>query len=434
MTITAEPPFRASRYTTGAIILHWTTALFVLLQLAGGFLMADVLAEGSRQQYVVFQLHKSLGITILVLTLARVVWRLFNPPPPEPAGVARWEAVLANLVHKLFYVLLVAVPLAGWLAVSVSRLALPTNLFFAPFLPWPHLPGFGALPDAARGAWEDGAAGLHGLLAWTMGALVALHVAGALKHHLADGRFIARMSTRAGGDGPRRSYGHATAFLVALAFVLVMVASATVARRTPPPVALAAGQVLPDAVRVLAAPAAIAPGDLPAAAPAGAPRWRLVPAESALTFAFELSNAPLVGRFEVFDADIRFDPDDLPESAISASVDLTSASVAGAAVARPQLIGPDGFAATAGNPARLETSAIRAEGDGFVADAALTLRGKTVPVQLRFDVAIEGARARATGTASLDRLAFGIARLSDPDARTVSRSVEVRVEVVATRE
>lgn len=421
MTITAERPFRASRYTTGAILLHWTIALLVVGQIAGGWAMTALFAEGSRQQYFVFQLHKSVGITILILTVARVLWRAFNPPPAAPASVTRWEGVLSGIVHKAFYGLLLAVPLAGWLIVSASSLSVPTQLFFLDALPWPHLPGFDGLADTARRSVADGAAGAHALLAWTMGVLVALHVAGALKHHLADGHFIGRMWPRGGGDGPRRSFGHATTFLVTLAFVLVMIASATVARRT----VVAADGVSPDAEVVLATTAP-APDE-------GGAAWTVIKGESALGFSFGFGGATLTGTFPTFDADIRFDPDDLPRSSITAAVDLTTATVAGTGISPAQLKGPDGLS-TSGNPsARFEAGAIRAEGEAYVADGTLTLRGLTAPVQLAFAVAIEGNRARATGTATLDRLAFSIAKDSDPAASTLAREVTVTVTLVADR-
>lgn len=431
--MTTPPPFRASRYTTGAIVLHWTIAALVLLQIGLGWAMADLMAEGSRSQYVAFQLHKSFGIGVLVLTVARVMWRVFNPPPPAPASVARWERVLADLVHKAFYVLLVAVPLAGWLVVTVSRIPIPTNLFF--LVPWPNLPGFAGMAPESRMIWEGGAAEVHAVLAWTMGALVALHVAGALKHHLADGRFIRRMTLRAAGDGPRRAFGHATTTLVTIAFVVVMVACAVVARRSASEAeAAAAASVSPDSAAVLGTTAAVAP-DTVAPSPdarAAAPAWRVLP-ESSVSFTFKYQNAPLTGRFAAFDADVRFDPERPGASRIAAAIDLSGATVEGSDISPSMLKGPDGLAVSGDGRARFESSRIYRDGGRFVADGALSLRAVTLPVRLEFVVAIDGTRAEATGTATLDRTLFGIARQSDPDARTVGRDVTVNVSIRAER-
>lgn len=432
--MTTAHPFRASRYTTGAIVLHWTIAALVLLQIGLGWAMSDLMLEGSQRQYIAFQLHKSFGITVLVLTVARVLWRLFNPPPPEPASVARWEAVLAGIVHKAFYVLLVAVPLAGWLMVTVSRIVIPTNLFF--LAPWPNLPGFAGMTAENRAIWEGGAEQTHALLAWTMGVLVLLHVGGALKHHLADGRFVSRMTLGAGGDGPRRSFGHTTTALVTVAFVAVMVASAVVARR--PSQDAAARTVSPDSAAVLGSGSVVAPddrlaaADAPAEGDAAVPAWRVLP-DSAVTFTFDYANAPMTGRFAAFDADIRFDPDRPEASRIAATIDLAGASVDGTEISPAILKGPDGFAVSGDGKARYEAQSIRREGGRYVAEGTLALRFVTLPVRLDFSVFMDGPNADVTGVARLDRTAFGIGVQSDPDARTVGREVTVDVTIRAER-
>ena len=219
MTTTARPPFRASRYTTGAVLLHWIIALLVFAQLAGGFAMANLMREGTAAQFDLYQLHKSLGVTVLVLSVARILWRLFNPAPPEPASVGRLEALAARTVQFAFYALLVLVPLAGWLLISVSTIRVETVLFFADWLPFPDLPGFGGLDASERGALEEVSEETHAILAYAMLGLLALHVAGALKHQLADGVFLRRMWFAAPGDGPRRTRGGPVTALVAIVIV-----------------------------------------------------------------------------------------------------------------------------------------------------------------------------------------------------------------------
>ncbi len=133
-------------------------------------------------KFVVFQLHKSVGITILLLVLLRIVWRFHRRPPPLNA--TGWERVLAVIIHGAFYALLFALPLSGWLIVSTSKIAVPTLLYG--MVPWPHLPGFGTMAEAARAAWHDVAEFVHVNLIDVLYGLVALHLAGALKHHLID--------------------------------------------------------------------------------------------------------------------------------------------------------------------------------------------------------------------------------------------------------
>lgn len=120
--------------------------------------------------------HISVGLTILLLVLVRIVWRLTHPTPPLPEGMATWERVLARITHVLFYVLLLALPLTGWALVS-SR---PGPISFWG-IPWPHLPGVASLlPDKAAHK------SLQHLHVYTLILVVVvnlgLHVAGALKH------------------------------------------------------------------------------------------------------------------------------------------------------------------------------------------------------------------------------------------------------------
>src|SRR5215470_17346464 len=115
---------RAQRYTSVAIVLHWTIAVMILGMIAAGWWMTrgeglSAAAPGT-VRFAVFQLHKSFGITILLLSLARLAWRLFNPPPPDPPSLSVWEKTAALAVHWAFYGLMIVLPLTGWAVVSSS--------------------------------------------------------------------------------------------------------------------------------------------------------------------------------------------------------------------------------------------------------------------------------------------------------------------------
>ncbi|WP_226574417.1 cytochrome b/b6 domain-containing protein [Acuticoccus sediminis] len=232
-TTPTDRPFRPSRYTTGAILLHWSIAILVILQIASGYAMGALVAPGSPTQYTLFQLHKSLGATVLLLTVARITWRLFNPPPAEPESVTRVERLVAGLVHKVFYLLLIVIPLTGWIVITVSPVQIDTILYFQNWLPWPHLPGLAGLSADARTGLEDVAGETHEILAYAMGALVLLHIAGAVKHQLDDGQYIRRMSLLARGAGPRKAYGHATTVLATVLIGAGIIGSAGFARYEP---------------------------------------------------------------------------------------------------------------------------------------------------------------------------------------------------------
>lgn len=165
------------RYTRVAIFLHWLIAILLIGQIAGGLLMVRIDDGEAALKFQIFQLHKSFGVTILVLTLARLGWRLGHKPPPLPAAMPAWEKFAAKATHWAFYALLIVVPLLGWSYVSASPFQVPTLLFGQ--IPLPHLPlqGFEEQKDVAEFFEES-----HELAAKTTLVLLALHVGAALKH------------------------------------------------------------------------------------------------------------------------------------------------------------------------------------------------------------------------------------------------------------
>lgn len=170
------------RYTWVAIILHWSSALLIIGLLALGAAMVRM-EPGSGLQFDLYQLHKSLGITVLALSIVRVLWRLGHRPPALATTLQPWEKALAQATHAGFYVLILALPLTGWMVVSASVWNIPTVLYG--IIPLPHLP---ILPDLAdKKPVEDALKEVHEWLAITVTGLLALHVAGALKHHFVLG-------------------------------------------------------------------------------------------------------------------------------------------------------------------------------------------------------------------------------------------------------
>jgi cytochrome b561 len=173
---------RGDRYSAGAIAFHWTIAALVLFNLWLG-LFHDSLPR----DWKVMPIHKSVGITILALTLGRIAWRLMHRPPHLPELMPRWEKLLARGVHLLLYALLLIMPLTGWLLSSNPARPRPFNWFF--LFDVPMLP---ATPAIARSAHEA-----HELLGWLMAGLVLIHIVAALRHHfLLRDKVLARMLPR----------------------------------------------------------------------------------------------------------------------------------------------------------------------------------------------------------------------------------------------
>lgn len=171
-----------ARYSRVAIALHWTIALLILVNLALGLLHEDF-HKPVRASMMFY--HKAIGLAVLALMLVRLGWRLTHRPPPYDAAMTPWELVLARATHWLFYILLLVLPASGWLLVSTGGRATSLfGLFDVPALPVSH-------GDSAHDLYET----LHVVFGWTMLVLVALHVAGALKHQLQGHRQIfARMA------------------------------------------------------------------------------------------------------------------------------------------------------------------------------------------------------------------------------------------------
>lgn len=176
-TPTAAPsyPAAAARYTGGAILLHWTIAVLIAVNFAAAW-YANGLPRADRMQ--VMTNHKAIGLTILVLSLARLAWRLTHRPPPFDPTLKPWEKTLAHITHTLFYVLMIGLPLGGWLTHSYFSGGMPISAF--------GLFNYPGLPVARNPALGETMGGLHGTFAWVLLALAALHVAGALKHQFFD--------------------------------------------------------------------------------------------------------------------------------------------------------------------------------------------------------------------------------------------------------
>ncbi len=171
---------KPQRYDAFAMLLHWATAAAVALLLVAGLWMSDAIKHPETRNFAfrVYQWHKALGLLVLVLTAVRIGWRLAHPPPPLPVGTGGIERFAAGVTHAAFYGLLLALPLTGWAMVSASPLGLPTIVFG--LFEWPHLPMPGELDD--KKAVEAAFKLSHHLLGFGMIALLALHVAAALKH------------------------------------------------------------------------------------------------------------------------------------------------------------------------------------------------------------------------------------------------------------
>lgn len=179
-----------TRYTKTAIVLHWLIALGVLFMLALGWFMTDLPREGAKSnaydlfnlgiytwqlaeevspRTFYFNLHKSIGVTLLALIAFRVFWRLTHQPPALLSSLKTWEKKLADAAHKILYVLMIAMPVSGLMMALYSKYGVK---WF----------GIKILPGLDDKAIREVFLFMHEWIGVAFALLIALHIVGALKH------------------------------------------------------------------------------------------------------------------------------------------------------------------------------------------------------------------------------------------------------------
>ncbi|HET6344455.1 MAG TPA: YceI family protein, partial [Myxococcota bacterium] len=355
-----------------------------------------------------------------LLSIARVVWRLMNPPPPEPP-MPGWQRGLALFVHVGLYVLIIAMPLTGWIMASASSDA-PTRwfgLFDA------RMPGIPALPSETREGLEDGFEFAHSNLQWVIIAMLVLHVAGALKHQFVDkDGLLARMAPGLFGRtaGPPDN-GHGLIWAIgAPLLVAAIVLGATVApsATTAPATTLADGQQPPDRS-------------------SPAPFWKVDPAQSSIVFRSAYMGRPFEGRFEKWDAAIQFDPANPRDARIRVTIPTISAKT-GEPYFDDSISQGDWFDSAKFPDAVFEVNegVFKDSETQYEATGVLTVKGVRYPVRLPFTLEINGANARMHGETTLQRLDIDIGKDTAAEAKGdeewVQNDVRVVIDVVATRQ
>ena len=385
------------RYSLIAIFLHWMIAALLAFQISVGWALEDLGARG----FSLYQLHKSVGISILVLTLVRVAVRFWKPRPAPVEG--GWQGALASAVHGGLYLFMLGAPLTGWALVSTARVKVPTLLFGV--IPLPHLP----LPADAH-QWAEGG---HGLLAWFGIALFLLHVAGAIRHHmmLRDGLIWRMMPARS----PVLLFALPGLMLAGLllgkAILPEPVSEAAHPQTAAPAMESEIAPLSPTEVSVAnSVEAAVAPDNATAqveetAAPP--PAWTVQPG-GRIGFSVDNSGETISGGFSRWTAKIVMDPDHPESTVIRVEIDLASASV-GDAYQDGMLAGDEFFGVTAHPKAIFNAKGAERTGrNSYRAAGTLTLKGVSRPQSIRFTLSGTGDSRKVAGSASIARLPFGV--------------------------
>jgi cytochrome b561 len=194
-------------YTRTAIILHWLIAALIIVNVALIWTV-DLLPEDWIRPAV--DTHKSIGITVLGLALMRWLWRATHKPPPLPAGYPGYERIASQMVHGLFYLLILALPLSGWMHDSAWKAAATHPMSLFGLVPWPRIGVIMAQEPAFKEHLHDLFGGWHKAFSYLLYVLLALHIGGALKHQLLDCEpelqrmWPARRIRTASSDAPTR--------------------------------------------------------------------------------------------------------------------------------------------------------------------------------------------------------------------------------------
>ena len=436
----------STRYSRTAMALHWLLAAAIAFQYGLGEAFAHL--PRGKLLFDTAQFHKSIGITILLLTIIRLAVR-FAKPRPAPLGESGWAQRLSGIVHWGFYAFMIAAPLSGWLATSTSKYDIPTYLFNA--VPWPDFPFVAGMEAAAKHDLHEVAESVHEVIAKLGIALFLLHVIGALRHQWLLKEALIERVVPVRGPLSRVAGSALILALAGTAFALMQIgespavvpaantkllsAPANPAAATPVPAPVAAP--LPPAAPVVAEDAAkpeekVSIAD-PDAIPAGdTPRWTPAPGGQ-LGFATSWLGSGVNGRFNSWAADIRFNPDALAASTIKVTIDLATAN-SGDGERDSTLKGSD-FFNTAAHPKAVWTSnSIRSlGGTRYRADGSLSLRGVSQSVPLAFTLDIKGKEARVSGSASLNRTSFGVGQGDYAKTDEIPDPVQVRFTFRARR-
>lgn len=429
----------AQRYTAVAIVLHWAIAAAIIGNLLLGWWMqgAIEIQQSQARAIAAFQLHKSIGLTILVLSVFRLVWRWLHQPPPLPVGMPAWERFAAKATHWILYALMIGIPLSGWLYVSTqwrgqAPLNIPT-LWFGLF-EIPHLFG---LNDATRQLRET-LAGVtldaHVFLGWGAVALLVLHVAAALKHHLVDrdevlGHMIPALQVRAEAAPVPQDRRRAAILAGGFAAIAIAAIFTTITLvRTPS----GAGESSDEALSNQGAAASEAHATRPAIRSAKG-GWVIDPGRSEIAFSGVHAGVAFRGRFTRWSADIRLDPADVAQSHIAATIETASAT--DGVPLHDETLPQGEWFDTANHPVATYRITSIGQGDGhrYEIDGVLTIKRQDL-VLSPLTLEIDGDRATLSGRVKIDRRDADLGMESDPDAAWVSREIIVDVRVTAARE
>lgn len=416
------------RYNAIAITLHWVIAVCLMTNLGLGWWMSDALQHEATQSLATnaFQWHKSLGLLILFLSLLRLCWRLLHPAPPLPQSTAQWEHRVATVTHALFYLLMIAIPLSGWLYVSAQwRGSNPLNVptvWFGLF-EVPHLFGLNSLATETRQTLAGWLMPTHETLSWAFAVLLALHIGAALRHHvlLKDDVLLRMLPVLAKTEVKVFAVkGHpAKALSVIIAACAVLYFGLTGHQLSTDTPATGEGSALTERLT-----------ELSQTLSAELPKWKIIPEESDIQFSGTHAGQTFHGQFTRWQADLRFN-ENTGAAAVAVVIDTGSATD-GVPMHDRTLPQAEWFNVAAHPFATYLASETEAREAGYALMGTLTI--KHHPVEMApLTLNISDNQLRIHGELLLDRADVDMGMESDPEGEWVSREIRIQVDALARR-
>jgi cytochrome b561/polyisoprenoid-binding protein YceI len=355
----------AARYGAEAIAAHWLLALLIAGNFAFGLYFIDLPFSPQKLKY--FSWHKWAGVIVLPLAAGLLASRALRGDVPLPPHMPRWEKQLSRFTHILLYFFFFASPLSGWLYSSAT--GFQTVLFGV--LPIPD--AIGKDPQVA-----EALKALHRWINYVLGAVVAVHVAAAIKHQLVDrDDVLARM-------------------VPFLKLFLVFSLAATLS---------------------LSPAFAQAPQKIDAA-------------KSSIRFVSKQMGVPVEGRFRRFDASVAFDPKKPEGTKAQFEVDLASIDL-GSEEGETEVKRPLWFDTAKFPRAKFTLASLKPAGAGkYEASGALTIKGITQSIAVPVSFADAGGARTVEGQFTMKRLQFHIGEGHWSDTETVADEVLVRFRFV----
>lgn len=411
-----------TRYGAVTKTFHWLTALLILSAIPLGFIANDLAyaiknpdiatsdADITRAA-LLFSLHKTIGVASFFVALGRIMWAISQPKPGLLNGDKKVESFAAETVHWLLYGSLLLAPLSGWIHHAATT-------GFAPIW-WPFGQSLPFVPKDEELA--EVLAQLHLLFTWTLVGALTAHIGGALKHHVIDRDATLRRMLPGQTDATpaARQPGHRGAAISALAVWAIMLGGGTavgmISLQSPT-------EEKPEVIADLEPAVQSEPTE-----PAQPNSWQVI--DGSLNIAIKQMGSDVSGSFADWRTNIVYDDKSGEDGTFGmVEVDIVIASLTLGTVTS-QAMGTDFFAAETYPQAQFKADIVK-DGDSHIARGTLTIKDQSVPVDLPFELVIDGDTATASGELRVDRRDFGVGAA---DEGNVGAEVVINFDLTATR-